>query len=221
MTKPNYHAIFFDFDGTIANTEKLSVLATQSAFAQQGLPVPSAAEIVMYQGVPIETSFPLLSANVLDESALQALFHAFRAAYAAGESTATIQAFSGIPELLSQLVDNKQQLFVMTSKKTAVAQRNLAILKLDQYFTAIYGSDRVVAYKPAPDGLLQALADYHLSANHAAMVGDATFDIDAGNAAGMTSVGVTWGSHEPAKLRQAQPDYLVSTRAALAEVLLR
>ena len=99
MTKPNYHAIFFDFDGTIANTEKLSVFATQSAFAQQGLPVPSAAEIVMYQGVPIETSFPLLSANILDESTLQELFHAFRAAYAAGESTATIQAFSGIPEL--------------------------------------------------------------------------------------------------------------------------
>lgn len=33
-------AAFFDFDGTLANTEKLSVLATQQAFKQANLPVP-------------------------------------------------------------------------------------------------------------------------------------------------------------------------------------
>lgn len=214
-----YRAVFFDFDGTLANTEKLAVYATQAAFAQMGLPVPTAAAIIQYQGIPIETSFPLLAQHPMDQTMLQQLFTAFRSAYQAGESAETIQAFSGIPELLTQLAGAGQQLFLMTSKKSAVAQRNLAILSLDKYFTAVYGSDRVVAYKPAPGGLQQALAEYQLSANEAVMVGDATFDIDAGNAAGMTTIAVTWGAHTRETLKQSEPDYLVATREALAEVL--
>lgn len=221
MTAAQYQAIFFDFDGTIANTEKLAVYATQTAFAQQGLPVPAAEAIVGYQGVPIETSFPLLSDVTLDKAVLQTLFSTFRTAYQSGESAETIQAFSGMPELLAELAATGRQLFVMTSKRSAVAERNLAILAIGQYFTAIYGSDRVAAYKPAPDGLLQALADYQLSADTSVMVGDATFDIDAGNAAGMATVAVTWGSHAPEKLAQVQPNHLVNTRKALAEVLLK
>lgn len=219
MITKRYRAIFFDFDGTLANTEKLAVYATQAAFAQMGLPVPTAAAITQYQGIPIETSFPLLTQHPIDQTMLQQLFIAFRSAYQAGESAETIQAFAGIPELLAQLVAADQQLFLMTSKKSAVAQRNLAILSLEQFFTAIYGSDRVVAYKPAPGGLQQALAEYQLTAEQAVMVGDATFDIDAGNAAGMTTVAVTWGAHTPAQLVQSKPDYLVTTREALAEVL--
>lgn len=214
-----YRAVFFDFDGNLANTEKLAVYATQAAFAQMGLPVPTAAAIIQYQGIPIETSFPLLAQHPMDQTMLQQLFTAFRSAYQAGESAETIQAFSGILELLTQLVGAGQQLFLMTSKKSAVAQWNLAILSLDKYFTAVYGSDRVVAYKPAPGGLQQALAEYQLSANEAVMVGDATFDIDAGNAAGMTTIAVTWGAHTREMLKQFEPDYLVATREALAEVL--
>lgn len=214
-----YRAVFFDFDGNLANTEKLAVYATQAAFAQMGLPVPTAAAIIQYQGIPIETSFPLLAQHPMDQTMLQQLFTAFRSAYQASESAETIQAFSGILELLTQLVGAGQQLFLMTSKKSAVAQWNLAILSLDKYFTAVYGSDRVVAYKPAPGGLQQALAEYQLSANEAVMVGDATFDIDAGNAAGMTTIAVTWGVHTREMLKQSEPDYLVATREALAEVL--
>ena len=53
------------------------------------------------------------------------------------------------------------------------------------------------------------------------MVGDATFDIDAGNAAGMTTIAVTWGAHTQETLKQSEPDYLVATREALAEVLYK
>ncbi len=52
------------------------------------------------------------------------------------------------------------------------------------------------------------------------MIGDATFDIDAGHAAHMKTIAVTWGSHHLATLEAAQPDSIVTTREALADVLL-
>ncbi|MGR8830831.1 HAD family hydrolase [Leuconostoc citreum] len=213
-------AVFFDFDGTIANTEKLSVLATQQAFESVGLPIPVAQDIINYQGVPIETSFPKLSERQLSEEKLKKLFQLFRQAYQNNESEKNIKAYSGIPELLQQLVQQGIALFIMTSKKSAVAKRNLKLISCDQYFTDIYGSDRVAAFKPNPEGLLQALSEHQLLANQAVMIGDATFDIDAGHAAHMKTIAVTWGSHHLATLEAAQPDSIVTTREALADVLL-
>ncbi|MDU7282167.1 MAG: HAD hydrolase-like protein, partial [Leuconostoc citreum] len=85
-------AVFFDFDGTIANTEKLSVLATQQAFESVGLPIPVAQDIINYQGVPIETSFPKLSERQLSEEKLKKLFQLFRQAYQNNESEKNIKA---------------------------------------------------------------------------------------------------------------------------------
>lgn len=213
-------AAFFDFDGTLANTEKLSVLATQQAFKQIKLPVPDAQDIVHYQGVPIETSFSKLGAKDLNPSELQTLYTNFRAAYQSGESADTITAFPGIVAALAQLKIAGVELFIMTSKKSAVAQRNLAILNINQYFSDIYGSDRVVAFKPLPGGLLQAMSEHHIDDRQAIMIGDATFDIDAGNAAGIDTIAVTWGSHDQAILEKAQPNYIISDAKQLTEIII-
>ncbi|WP_336206820.1 HAD family hydrolase, partial [Leuconostoc suionicum] len=82
------------------------------------------------------------------------------------------------------------------------AQRNLAILDINQYFSDINGSDRVVAFKPLPGGLLQAMREHNIDYRQAVMIGDATFDIDAGNAAGIDTIAVTWGSHDQAILEK-------------------
>lgn len=214
-------AIFFDFDGTLADTAKLAVVATQRAFVAAGLPEPKTADVLHYQGVPIETSFPLLGAADLTPVQLDALFAAFREEYRLGESPATIELFPGIAQVLHNLQLAGKDLFLLTSKKTVVAQRNLALLEVADYFTEIYGSDKVVAYKPNPAGLIDILEKRHIQPDQAAMVGDATFDIEAGNGAGVLSVAVTWGSHDLAKLTSAQPDVIVDDAAALEAALMK
>ena len=47
----------FDFDGTLANSGKTGVLATQAAFRKLTLPAPQADLINYYMGIPIEVSF--------------------------------------------------------------------------------------------------------------------------------------------------------------------
>jgi HAD superfamily hydrolase (TIGR01509 family) len=214
-------AVFFDFDGTLANTEKLAIYATQQAFVAHGLPKPDAGAISHYQGVPIETSFMLLGADVLSVEALEALYETFREYYRRGESAETIQLFPGIQTLLADLHAQQIAVFLMTSKKSAVAQRNLALLGVDHYFTAIYGSDNSVAFKPDPAGLIAALAEQNLTAAQTAMVGDATFDIQAGNGAGMQTIAVTWGSHDVPTLQEAQPTHIAHDVTELRNFLQR
>ena len=50
-------AYIFDFDGTLANSGSTGILATQAAFQQFNLSIPSNETINYYTGIPIEKSF--------------------------------------------------------------------------------------------------------------------------------------------------------------------
>ena len=52
-----YRAVFFDFDGTLANTEKLAVYATQAAFAQMDLPIPTQQPLFNIKGYQLKRRF--------------------------------------------------------------------------------------------------------------------------------------------------------------------
>ena len=56
-----YKNIIFDFDGTIADSKKCSLIATKKAFSDYGLEEPSDSQIEYYMGIPIEKSFDLMS----------------------------------------------------------------------------------------------------------------------------------------------------------------
>lgn len=57
-----YNAVFFDFDGTIADTREASIEATQTAFQYFSLTRPSSELILQYMGIPIEKSFDAMRA---------------------------------------------------------------------------------------------------------------------------------------------------------------
>jgi pyrophosphatase PpaX len=50
-------------------------------------------------------------------------------------------------------------------------------------------------------------------------VGDSTFDMMAANAAGVTSIGVTWGAASHEALRDVNASHLVGTPAELESLL--
>jgi phosphoglycolate phosphatase-like HAD superfamily hydrolase len=81
-----------------------------------------------------------------------------------------------------------------------------AVLKANgvaEMFTAALGADEVPAAKPAPDGLLQCCAVMGLVPARCLYIGDSPTDGQAAAAAGMRSIGVTWGSHPADLVRQA------------------
>lgn len=142
----------FDFDGTLADTKKCGEVATQSAFKACGLTEPSAQNITHYMGIPIEESFLKLADRPLDEAALAKLIDTFRHTYQSIEKD-YIYEFAGITEAITSLYNQGKKLFVVSSKKSDVLERNLSAIGLNHLITEAVGSDQVSAYKPNPEGI--------------------------------------------------------------------
>ncbi|MBQ6842749.1 MAG: HAD hydrolase-like protein [Firmicutes bacterium] len=101
------------------------------------------------------------------------------------------EAEPGIDALLSQL-QQQAHLVLITTTCEAFALESMRRLQLESYFEHIWGRESLSELKPAPGGLLQALAEYpQLTAADALMVGDGDTDFQAARAAKMKFVAYT------------------------------
>lgn len=208
----------FDFDGTLANSGQAAILATQVAFKEFNLAIPTTSQIEYYMGIPIEVSFKKMAANhVFSDQSFTDLLNVFRRQYQIAEQT-NLTLFPQMKSILQQLVNNQKRLFVVSSKHSTPLQRNLVQLHIDKYFQSVVGSDQVTHFKPAPDGVLKVLNQYSLSKNNSIMIGDAVFDLQMGQAAGIHTCGVTWGAHPVSELGKQHPDYLLNTVSELLTI---
>ena len=79
-----------------------------------------------------------------------------------------------------------------------------------EHMVRVDGADDAPAVKPAPDGLLAQCGAFGWAPEACVYVGDSPSDGAAAAAAGMMSVGCTWGAHS-AEACQGSFDVLVDT----------
>lgn len=206
----NYQHYFFDFDGTLADSKKCVIQAVQEAFQRKGLTQPSPQVILNFMGIPIEASFPQMSDQSLSPEQLEDLFADFRSAMVTYEPEG-LEVYPHIHQVLEQLQAQGRHLYIVTSKAGPALERNLHLLNLSHYFTDKISSDQVSHYKPHPESLVTLLERHQLDPAHCLMIGDTTFDIDMGNAAGVATCAVTWGSHDRAQLLASKPLHVVES----------
>ena len=83
---------------------------------------------------------------------------------------------------------------VVTSKSGPTVQLAFdALPEVADHIDVLVAVEDTSVHKPGPEPVLLALARLGADAADACYVGDAPFDIAAGRAAGVTTVGVTWG----------------------------
>ena len=64
--------------------------------------------------------------------------------------------------------------------------------------------------------ILDAMREAGAEPGVTVMIGDTSYDIEMARAAGVTSIGVTWGYHAEAVLKACGADHIVSVYAELA-----
>jgi pyrophosphatase PpaX len=93
-------------------------------------------------------------------------------------------------------------------------------LEIGDFFDAVVTADDTELHKPHPDPVLHALELLDSEPPKAAFVGDSPFDVGAGKAAGVFTVGVSWGKIHPAeRLLGLGADAIVHTPEELLDVL--
>jgi len=99
----------------------------------------------------------------------------------------------------------------------SLSRRVLDGLDLSHYFDVIIGSDTTRERKPSPVPILKVLSELHVQSGEALIVGDSNYDVDAGKAAGITTVAVTYG-YRPRELI-AHADFLIDRMTDLVPLL--
>lgn len=88
------------------------------------------------------------------------------------------------------------RLGLVTNDSEARARAHLKTHDITHHFEFIAGFDSGFGAKPAPGQLLGFCADTGISPEATAMIGDSRHDLEAGRAAGMTTIGVLTGIAE-------------------------
>lgn len=131
-----------------------------------------------------------------------------------------LRAYEDLDRVLGALRDAGVRLGIVTSKRAAVVDLAWDVLPLHGLFDVIVTADDSDRHKPDPEPILLALGRLGARSEETAFVGDAPFDIRAGRAAGVTTIGVTWGFFRRDQLEPERPDHLVDTVPELEDLVL-
>jgi phosphoglycolate phosphatase len=190
----------FDCDGTLVDSQHNICMCMEDAFTRARLIAPSRSDIRRIVGLnlfqAVQMLIPEESETLIEQVAedYKSAFHRLR-----GKGLVDEPLFDGITSCLDALEADGWKLGVATGK----SDRGLALCLehhgIRERFITLQTADRHPS-KPHPSMIHQAMADAGASPETTVMIGDTSFDMAMGVAAGARSLGVDWGYHEPHEL---------------------
>ncbi|WP_137152168.1 HAD-IA family hydrolase [Devosia sp. FKR38] len=193
--------VMFDMDGTLIDSQALITEHMAATFRSLGLVAPTPEEGRRVIGLSLPIAMARL-AGTDDTVLIDQLVETYRAHYRASVVTDAGREglFPGTLEALQRLNAREDVIMgIATGKGLNGVHRLLALHGVSNYFTTLQTPDHNPS-KPHPGMLLRAMAETGATPDQTIIIGDTTFDIDMGVAAGTRTIGVTWGYHDPREL---------------------
>ena len=209
--------IIWDFDGTLADTRPIIEAGMDHTLQVLGLDPAIREEWLQCVGLPVEEGIRRTFGPLGFEVApVLAAYRSFRHA----EHEFLIKGFDGITALLDELRGLGMPMAIASSKRGVALRRQLKALGWEGLFDPIVTPDEVQAGKPDPESLRLCLAAHGLEPGDAVMVGDAPFDLDMAQRAGVPSVAVGHGFSSQEAMAAFGPRAFAPDVAALRDILL-
>jgi phosphoglycolate phosphatase len=185
-------AVFFDLDGTFADTAPDLAYAVNRMRETRGLPP-----------LPLEVTRPVTSLGARgllgkafqlapEDSEFQAMRKEFLAIYER-DICRESRLFAGMEEALEGIESRGLLWGIVTNKSEALARLLLGKLGVAARAVCIVGGDTAGHTKPHPAPLLAACRAAGVDGGSCLYVGDDERDIVAGRAAGMKTIAAMWG----------------------------
>lgn len=207
----------FDMDGTLIDTQALISEHIATTFLGAGLPAPTPAESRRIIGLSLPIALARL-AQTDDQVLIGRLVEDYKSHYRASlVADGTREGlFPGVVAALDQLRERDDLVLgIATGKGLNGVLRILELHGLADYFITLQTPDHNPS-KPHPGMLETAMRETGATPAETVMIGDTTFDIEMGVAAGCRTIGVTWGYHEPRELIAAGADTMIDRYDQLA-----
>ena len=214
-----YHGVFFDLDGTLADTAPDLVAAANQLLEARNLPLK-----------PYEFLRPYASAGArgLLEGAFGMApehpdFITLRDEFFANYEKALLvhsKLFDGVDHLLEQMEQANLPWGIVTNKSERFANPLTDLMGLRQRAVSTVSGDTTPHSKPHPEPILHAARIANIDPTKSIYVGDDVRDVIAGKAAGMLTVAAAYGycgCKEPPEAWGA--DYIIKRPLDLLQII--
>ena len=208
--------IFFDFDGTIADTEKVILSCFHHALISLGYKDRTNEEIATTIGLPLKEEFIQL-ANC-DSAQADLLVQEFRKKYFV-LAFQELKTYPGMVELIHYLSEKGYGLGILSSKLHHLIDKMMKTLALDSFFSIYVGEDDIERKKPYPDMALLAMEKLGASKEECIMIGDSQFDIEMAKNANIKVIYCTYGYGNREKCLSLQPEFVVNSAKEIENIL--
>lgn len=223
MKKPeNIKLIIFDLDGTLVDSVKDISNALSHAVKPFGLGPISAEETASLVGDGltkliekfIAAHSELTKHGESAESIKDRLLKNFIPYYSEHLTDFTVP-YPFAVETLEKLTKYKKA--VISNKREALVKEILEHFDILKFFDVVLGGDSSEEKKPSPAPIKKILQTLGFNPEEAAIVGDSEIDIQAGKAAGITTIAASYGYRSREALKEA--DYIIGGIDRLIEIL--
>jgi phosphoglycolate phosphatase len=212
MNRPRrFDLIVFDWDGTLYDSTALIARCIQASCADLALQVPSVrdASYVIGMGLSeaLQHAAPGLAPDRYPELSARYKHH-----YTARQNDLSL--FEGTLPMLQALRERQHSLAIATGKTRRGLDDVLHTEQLKGLFDATRTADETRS-KPHPQMLQELMAEVGIAPERTLMIGDTTHDLQMAKQAGVASVGVSYGAHEPASFAAFTPMHIAHSVAEL------
>lgn len=202
--------IIFDFDGTLADTNKLIVSCKQETMRRLGLKVMDEKVCASTIGLSAAIGFRQTYPDVPEET-IEKCVAVYRALFEEMKQTEPPELFPNVLNTLDALKEKGIKCTIASSRNSQSLNGFLDSMSLKKYFPYVLGGDDTPLLKPNPDPVLRTLEDLGIDAKNTLVIGDMQFDILMGKNAGAYTCGVTYGNADRKTLEEAGADYVVDS----------
>lgn len=196
-----YRAVMFDLDGTLLDTLAAITHAGNYMLQQFNRPPlpPDDYRYLAGQGLRYLVSHAL---HVRDDRLIAQGIARFRQHYAQ-HGLARTRPYDGIPELVRTLTERGLALAVLSNKPDDATRAAVAHFFAPDAFSIVRGQTLTSPLKPDPRLASQIAQELAIAPRNWLYLGDTRVDMLTGRAAGMFTVGATWGFRHEQELRDS------------------
>lgn len=209
-------ALLFDLDGTLIDSVELIVRSARFAFIDFASRAPTDDEWRAAIGRPLRAMFRDYTADEAEVERLVARYREFQSIH----HDQLVTAHRGVVEAIRAFARDGHAMAIVTSKGELMAARGLELVGLADTIRVIVGMDSCERHKPHPEPVQRALALLGAAPEDALFVGDSSHDVESGRAAGVYTVGVTWGALSRDEMERCGADAVIHEMKQLSALVL-
>lgn len=206
----HYRACIFDLDGTLMKTQASIAKAVNRTLADFGMPAMPVENYNYYAGDGLDKSLE----RALRDAGDPKLRHLEEGipicrGYFAEDPLYQVEPYPHMKEAIRTLKANGILTAVLTNKPYQQAIEVVETIFGKGAFDVIQGQESDLPRKPDPAGAFRVMKKLGAEKEDCVYFGDTRTDMKTGHAAGLFTVGVTWGFRPRAELEEYHADKII------------